>query len=366
MNPKKINGYQFFFIIFVSITSLTFFSVPSQLADKVGQDLWLSMAIGTLIDVYVAFLLYRLGMKYPGESMIEYTVSILGPIGKTVGLLFILFFTGVSITAIWIYSEFLSNTLLPNTPLVVFSLTLTLCSGWAAFKGIETIARISQLIGFVILASSLVLFASSIPLLQLKNLLPQFEYGAGPALRGAVYPGSWFGICIMMGMLMPHLNKPEKTFKMKVRAVVLGAVVMTLYLLYSISVMGPDMATRVENPIYIFTRLTHFIIFERIEVLTLLIFVSGSFITFSTLYYSIAEGCAKLFGTRRHAGWIYAFSPLFVGCVFFPFMFSHGFMEPYLEFWFPRVALALEGGVTTLLFLLSFFRPSDGKRHAGT
>ncbi|OXS53371.1 hypothetical protein B1A99_30405 [Cohnella sp. CIP 111063] len=356
LHRQQISERQFFFIIFVSIASLTFFSVPSQLIPKVKQDLWLSMALGAATDVYVACLLYRLGLKYPGKSIVEYSRSILGPVGNLFSFVVLLFFCGVCVTAIWIYSDLLSSSLLPDTPLIAFSGTLTLCSGWAASKGIETIGRLSLILGTIILISTVILFSTSIPIVELRHLLPQFEDGFGPALGGAIYPASWFGICILMGMLMPHLAHPRKTLKVKVSAVLLGALIMTGYLLYSIAVMGVHMASQMENPLYVFTRITKLIIFERIEVLTLLVFVSGSFITYATLYYSIALGCSQLFRTKSYKPWVYALSPFFVVLPVLSVTEKFGQWPPYLDFWFPVIALSIEGGVATLLYVGSLFR----------
>ncbi|ANY69302.1 hypothetical protein BBD42_24565 [Paenibacillus sp. BIHB 4019] len=346
-----ISASQFFFIIFVSITSLTFFSVPSQLIAKVKQDLWLSMALGAVIDIYVAILLYRLGRMYAGQSLIQYTRSILGKTGKVVGLFFLLFFLGVIVTAMWIYCDFLSRTLMPETPRLVFSISMTLCAGLAAVKGIEAIARLSQIIGVIILLTSIILFASCTPYLRLGYLLPQFENGLFPALHGAIYPGSWFGICIMMGMLMPHIQNQKNIFRMKVYAVVLGTSVMTLYLLYSIAVMGPVMAGHFENPVYILSRVTQFIIFERIEVLLLLIFISGSFITISTLYYAVAEGTSQWLGMKSHKLWVYVFGAIFVFSPMFPYSNESYIVDRYLSYWFPFVSLIIEGGSMTFIFI---------------
>ncbi|SFE25273.1 spore germination protein (amino acid permease) [Paenibacillus algorifonticola] len=351
MKKSLISASQFFFIIFVSITSLTFFSVPSQLIAKVKQDLWLSMALGAIIDIYVAVLLYRLGRMYAGQSLIQYTRSILGKAGKVVGLIFLLFFLCVMVTAMWIYSDFLSRTLMPETPRLVFSISMTICAGLAAVKGIEAIARLSQIIGFIILLTSVVLFTSSIPYIQLQFLLPPFENGMLPAIQGAIYPGSWFGICIMMGMLMPHIKKQSGILKMKVYAVVLGTSVMTLYLLYSIVVMGPVMAGHFENPIYILSRITQFLIFERIEVLLLLIFISGSFITISTLYYAVTEGTAQWLGTKSHKPWVYVFGIIFILSPMFPYSNESYMVDRYLSYWFPLVSLIIEGGFMTFLFI---------------
>jgi len=358
MKTTKISDYQFFFIIFVSLTSLTFFSVPVQLVSQVRQDLWLSMAIGTLIDIYVAFLLTWLGTNYAGLSLVQYPQVILGKLaGKLIGVVFVLFFVGVITSSMWIFSDFLTRSLMPETPPLVISLTMTLCAGFAAWAGIETIARLAQLVGVIILIASILLFLTSIPDLHLPNLLPQFENGIDPAIRGSIYPGSWFGICMMMGMLIPHQSaSPKRTFQMKTYAVLLGSCLMTLNLLYSIAVMGPEMAQRLENPIYTFTRITNFLIFERVEVLLLLVYISGSFITISTLYFVVSEGTKQVFRTKNNAFLLFPFGILFAICPIFPLSSNTPFIDRYFAYWFPVVALFIEGGITTLLFVVALMR----------
>ncbi|MEF3302564.1 GerAB/ArcD/ProY family transporter [Paenibacillus sp. GYB003] len=363
MKATRISDYQFFFIIFVSVTSLTFFSVPLQLVSKVKQDLWLSMAIGTAVDLYVAAILAWLGNAYPGQSLVQYPSAALGKAaGKLVGAIFLLFFVGVVVSSLWIFSDFLARTLMPETPRFLFSTTMTLCAGWAASKGLETIARLAQLIGAVILIVSIIMFATSLPLFRADHLLPQFENGFGPAVKGSVYSASWFGICIMMGMLMPHQANPKRTFRMKTFAVLLGSSLMTLYLLYCIGVMGPYMAARLENPIYTFARITRLVIFERIEVLLLLVFITGTFITMSTLYFSVAEGVSQWLGERWRKASLYGFGVLFVLSPVLPFRHHSALVDQYLSKWFPMVALSVEGGLTTIVFLAAFLKKKLGPR----
>ncbi|WP_138750916.1 GerAB/ArcD/ProY family transporter [Paenibacillus sinopodophylli] len=358
MIKNKISNGQFFFIIFVAIASLTFFSVPSQLVGKVKQDLWFSMVLGTLIDVYVASLLYWLGLKYREQSLIQYTNEIMGFLGRVINVIYLIFFLGAIITSMWIFCDFLSRSFMPETPRIVFSITMTICAGFAAGKGIETIARLSQIIGVLILLTSLILFASALPYVHIGLLFPQFENGFLPSTLGAIYPGSWFGICVIMGMLMPHMKAPKKTLKVKVSAVILGSFIMTLFLLYSIATMGSNMAGQFENPIYILTRISHFIIFERIEVLLLLIFISGSFITISTLFYSVTVGTAQLFKNRTHTIWVYIFGSIIIFSPVFPYSQNSYIVEEYLSHWFPYVALSIEGGLTTLIFLVALIKTS--------
>ncbi|XID93723.1 endospore germination permease [Paenibacillaceae bacterium WGS1546] len=356
MKQNQISDVQFFLIIFVSVTSLTFFSIPTQLIPDVKQDLWMSMAIGAVIDIYVAYILYWLGRKYPGQSLIEYSRTVLGPIGNLFGFIFVLFFFLVIVSSMWLFSKFLSTALMPESPGIMFSATMTLAIGWAAYQGVETIAKLAQIIAVLILAASVLLILFSIRELNFHYLLPQFENGIGPAVQGAVYPASWFGICIVMAMLMPHLINQKRTFKTKISAVLLGALVMTVTFLCCIAVIGPSMASRIDFPIYLFTRTLHVAFIERFDILLMLIYISGAFITFATLCYAASSGAAQLFGTRSHRGWVKGFAIFFIASPLIPSSNNASFAFLYFDFWFPLYALLIEGGITTLIFIVAFIK----------
>lgn len=357
MRRTQISDGQFFFIIFVSITSLTFFSVPTRLVPMAKQDLWLSMLLGLSIDVYVAYILFWIGRKYAGKSLVQYSGLLLGWAGKAIGLIYVLFFFAVIGLSLWIFSQFLTNTLMPETPEAVFTVTMTMLAGWAAVKGLEVIARLAQLIAVLILLASLFILLASIPNIHLDYLLPQFENGFGPALTGAVYPGSWFGICVMMGMLMPHHANQQRTFRLKALAVLLGTFIMTLLLLNTIVVMGPEMAGRMRDPIYIFSRITHAAVLERFDILLMLIYITGAFITLSTLYFSVSEGAAQLFGTKSHRVWVYALAaPLVLFSLLLPFRSNPLSTHQFFGYWFPAGALLIEGGLTSFVFVCAFIK----------
>ncbi|MFS0726505.1 GerAB/ArcD/ProY family transporter [Paenibacillus sp. 1P07SE] len=356
MKQYQISDIQFFLIIFVSVTSLTFFSIPTQLIPEVKQDLWLSMAIGAVIDIYVAYILFWLGRKYPGQSLIEYSRSVLGPIGNVFGFIFVLFFFLVIVSSMWLFSKFLSTALMPETPGIMFSATMTLAISWTAYHGLESIAKMAQIISMLILGASILLILLSIRQVNLHFLLPQFENGLGPAIKGAGFTASWFGICIVMAMLMPFMRNQERTFKMKISAVLLGTLVMTMTFLCCLTVLGPYMASQIDFPIYYFSRTLHLTFIERFDILLMLIYISGAFITFSTLYYAASLGAAQLFGTRSHHGWVKGFAIFFIASPLIPMSNNASIASQYFDFWFPLFALLIEGGITTIIFIVAFIK----------
>lgn len=147
---------------------------------------------------------------------------------------------------------------------------------------------------------------------------------------------------------MPHHNTPQHTFRVKASAVLLGSALMTLLLLYTVTVIGPEMATRLYYPIYAFSRIIHPILLERIDVLLMLIYISG----ITVLYYVAAEGAAQLFRKGAHRHWILPFGLLFVMIPALPFE-NLALAYKLFNNWFPAYALAIEGGLTTILFIVA-------------
>ncbi|WP_274654343.1 GerAB/ArcD/ProY family transporter [Paenibacillus humicola] len=359
MKKEMISDRQFFVIIFVAILSLTFFSVPAMLIPAVKQDLWLSMLLGTVVDIYVAYLLFWMGRAYPGQSLIQYSVSILGKIGNVAAAVFLVFFLIVIWFSLYIFVNFLSSTLMMGTPVLVLNLTMVVAAGWAAYHGIETIARLAEMIAVLIFIVSILGLLLSVTEMDLGELLPQFENGIWPAVRASVYPSSWFGVCILMGMVMPHHQSPHRTFKVKVSAVVLGSAIITAWLLNSVVTLGQEAVGRLYYPIYGFSRTIRPVFFERMDILTMLVYILGTFITIAILYFNLTEGASQLFRTRpqKRVRWIWAFGVLFVILPILPPL-GRNTIDSFdiLEYGFPLYALAVEGGLTTLLFAAALIR----------
>lgn len=356
LEDGKISGRQFTVLIFLIIISITVIQTPQILVGIAGKDSWLSVAIAFVIDGIVAAMLYFMGLRYPGKTFIQYTEDILGKIpGKITAVIFIFFFIHIGTISLRALAEFFT-VVMPETPLEFFILSETLASVYITRKGLEVMARVGEIFGPVYIISILVLLVLLIPDMEPVELLPPFEFGVLPAIKGSFLPASWFGVCIIMGIFMAYHNQPQKTFVVKMSGVLIGCIVFFLLITVNITVFGVGCVQRLTYPIYSLTRYVSLAdIIDRVDIMWVAIWFMAGLITISSLHYAAALGTAQVCNLRN-----FQILVLPLGVI----MASQATlqMENILQEMiftrdiFPFYALSIEGGLTTLLFVVTLVK----------
>lgn len=356
MEDGRITGRQFTTLIFMIITSVTILQIPPLVIGLAGQDSWLSVVIAVVIDGIVAAVLYFLGLKYPGKTFIQYSEDILGRIpGKLAAVLFIQFFLFVASFSLRAIGDFLT-TIMPETPLAAFVIPGALVSAYVAGGGLEVLARMSEVIAPVYIIALFALLVLLIPEMDLSELLPLFQHGAGQIIMGSLLPASWFGVCIIMAMFMAYHHRPERTFVVKMTGVVLGATILFLLLTANMAVFGAEYAPVFNYPVYVLARQISLAdILERLEILWVTVWLFAGFVTISSLHYASALGTAQLLGLRNYRPLVLPLGTVIAS-------FSHMIIPSaiigtvFTLRTFPLYALSIEGGLTTLLFVVALVK----------
>lgn len=161
--------------------------------------------ITTPAGAYIVYLVYRLGKMYAGKTIIEYLPLVLGKyIGKLLGLGYILFFIWVTSSVICEFNELLLGTgVFVKTPVFVIGLVLLSVTTYAAYSGLEVIARSFLILWFL----ALILFSAalfmSVPLMDLSKLSPFGAAGLLPILKSSITPHMYTGEIVLLAMLFP-------------------------------------------------------------------------------------------------------------------------------------------------------------------
>lgn len=357
LEEGKISTRQVTLLLFCLLTSFLYYSLPQMTISKIKQDAWLALLVTFVVDAALAVIFYVLGLRYPNQTMVQYSETILGPwLGKLIGLSFVLFFAGSLLLQLLVMSNFLYTALMPETPVIVFSLIILLVSAYAVNAGLEVIARLSEIIGPIMLISLLVVFFLNLNRVELAKLFPMFQHSAAEVFKASLLPVSLFGICIVMGMLMAYHNIPKENLKAKWIAITMGTLLAILIYLQLVTVLGVNMSSIQRYPVY---RLVKMIeigdFFERIEPLMVIFWVGGSFIAVSILYYNSVLGLAQVLKMQRYQ----PLTPLVGGGILLASVISFRNvteMTRFTEGVFPYLALVVEDLLMTLLFTVSYIR----------
>lgn len=353
-----ISSRQFFYLIYCITGGISLFVVPRSILAHAGQFAWLAVALGLAIDLVLAMVLYYLGRRFPGRTMFEYSISLLGCVlGRLVGFTYTLFFFATAAFSLRVFAELLAMAVMPETPLLFFATSMAGVSAYTAWYGVQTIARLAELIGPASFLFTVFALVTVLPNVDTGLLSPEWPpAGLGGLLAGTLAAASWFGTCMVMGLLMAYHNQPGQALKTKAKGVATGAAVVGLVTVILVGVFGLKTVIRLTCPLYSLVQMVSLANFlEGVEALILVVWVGGGLITIASLYHAAAVGLAQVLGVGEPRYILLPLAALLViaSVSFFPY-FSQlcAFTVNVLPFY----AIILEIGPTALLFAVALVR----------
>lgn len=338
-------------------------TIPAVTVETARQDAWLSVIAATLAGLLIARLVVNLSLRFPGKTLVEYSEEILGKApGKIVGFLYIwLFFPYIGSGTVREFGVFLVTAVMPDTPIIVFLIAVTAVAAYAVRNGLEVLCRFNQL--FIPATGLLVIvFLLSTKDMKLTRLLPVFDAGLFPIVKGAVTPTMWLGEIVTLAMIIPYLNKPEKAHRIAVLSILLTGFFLTASILEAILIFGPNLTGHWVFPTFNATRVVSIANFlERLESVIVASWVLGGCIKAGVFYYAIVLGSAQWMGLRDYRPLV-----LPVGVVLVAFsILLHGENNVEVLYYIPHVEvpfllIVFEVGIPLVLLIIALAR-KEGK-----
>lgn len=260
--------------------------VPAITVKHAKQDLWISPIWAGLYGFVVIYIAIQLNKLYPKESIIEYVEHIIGTFfGKILGLIYVLFYLHINGIILREYSEFVTGTFMPETPMFIIMGTMILVCAFAVSGGIEVIGRSSEVILPVVFFLFIIVVALLIGDLDIKNIFPIMENGIKPSLIGSIVPQGWFSEFFLIAFLLPFLKDRQKSLKWGLASAI--SIIFTLAVSNLITYMLLGELTGVfAYPVMVAVRYISIADFlEHLEAIVMAIWVSGTFIKISVFYY---------------------------------------------------------------------------------
>ncbi|MFZ5645748.1 MAG: GerAB/ArcD/ProY family transporter [Bacillota bacterium] len=344
-----ISTNQFIWMLFIIITSVTVMQAPLLLINIAGRDAWLSVIGGWVLDVLLALVYAYMGIRFPGQNFVQYSITILGKyLGRIIGIMFPLFFLLVSILLQSALVQLINTVLLQQTPMVVLLSITFILSAYAVRGGIETVARASQFVGPIYILFIIFIGLSSISEVNIDFFKPQLEHGFYPFMIGSPFMLSFYGICIMMAMFIPICNRPEDGFLAKFTAVSMGAFFVGIVVVVAISIFGLEYAQRAYAPVYQITSL----IPVRAEAVWLIVIISAGIMSTAMMIWAFSLGVSQIFGLRTYKPLVIPISLISVMICWVSFRNNIKLMN-FVNYTFPVIAVLVEGILEIFLFVVA-------------
>ena len=290
MNNERISSRQLTWLIISVNLSSSLVLGPSTIIFYAQHNAWLAVVLATLLVALGALINILLLKCFPGQTVVQFAQSLLGLwFGKLVGLCYALvslYMVGICLRMI---TQLVKMTLMPETPLGVFVLGLTLLVVYSAWLGLEAIARANDVILPVSMLALFFLFLLALPQGRLYWGMPVFQVNLGELYKGMNVPFACFAEVFFILIIAPVLNKPAELKTSVLKGILVAGLILTMVVQIVLFLMGSYRASAYFVPLLrIAEELNILDIFERFEPLVLAGWLMINSVKMSLLTYSFA------------------------------------------------------------------------------
>lgn len=337
-------------------------TVPAITVKTARQDAWLSIMVATLVGLLIARLVVSLSLRFPGQTLFEYAEEILGKTpGKVLGFLYIWWFLHANALIVREFGTFLVSAVMPDTPIIVFHIIVIAMAAYSVRNGLEVLCRFNQL--FIPVTGLLVIvFLLSTKDMKLTRLLPVFDTGLVPILKGAIVPASWLGEIVIFAMIIPYLNKPREAHRIATLSILFIGLFLTASILEALLIFGPNVTGHWIFPTFNAVRVVSIANFlERLESVIVAMWVLGGFVKIGVFYYAAVLGSAQWLELKDYRPLV---APVGVIVVALSILLHESIVD-LLDFlarvWPPYALSIFEAGIPLALLFIALARGKGGK-----
>lgn len=170
---SKITNRQIFFLVCVTLTTYTLITISRVLAQSAGTGGWLPPIVMSLVFSLPAMLVVRLGLKFPGQVLFDYSREIVGKfLSYLFSIYFILYFLAVTIFLNVQLSCVLKTEFFPRTPPWATLAAGIAVFGCIAYMGVTSVARFFEIIGPIFLFTVITVHVLMLIQGEANNVLP--------------------------------------------------------------------------------------------------------------------------------------------------------------------------------------------------
>ncbi|MDR4949804.1 GerAB/ArcD/ProY family transporter [Neobacillus cucumis] len=347
----RISNIQAAMLAITALTIIGHLILLTLVLDQSRQDGWLAGIFGSLLSLIGIIALSKLSQRFPGLTLIEILFQHYSWIGKIIGIVYLIYFYIMAVLGVRLFGE-AYKIIMSETPLWAFVAIILLLTAFIVYLGLETLARLNQ-----IMLPVLVIIAITVVLLTFSNdkdyanLLPIMGNGVIPVAKGSLSVMGWFGEFVVLGMVLPYVQRPEKLVKTGFYAAAITLLFFIGPITGPVALFGPAEAAKMSFPTFSEVRYIEAgEVLNRFDSIAILFWTVGLMIRISLFFYGLSLGTAQILRISTYQplvvpmGWLIG-----VGAI----LFSKNFTE-LTEFLFKTYVPLniLMGVVLPLLFFL--------------
>ena len=246
MEKEYISARQCMFLLIGSIIGIAIMLVPSSIITIAKQDAWLIPWMSVVPGLVLIGLLVSLNKMYPGQSLAQYSISILGWPGKFLVLAMIWYFLFLGALVLREIVEFINSIVLFETPPAVIYFFTTLLCAYGLKMGLEVIARTFSILILMVVILLFIIQGYSMINADFGNMQPILSTGLLPLIGASIFfiAAPVGEVMALFGMVIYQVKKPHKLGTKLSIGFIFSVFILCLVVVRAIVILGPDRSSR--------------------------------------------------------------------------------------------------------------------------
>lgn len=301
LKQSQITKYQLCIITISSVTVTGHLLIVPIVLNVAGRDGWLSLPLAIILGIVFAFILSKLYLSAPKQSLIEILCSTMGKaLGKIVGLIYVGYFLIVSSITLGALMDFMTSEFMPDVPPIIFGLTFILLCAYAVSLGLETFLRAMEILFPFLIIAGITISVIVLPDKDFRYMLPILERGMGPVFRGCLPLIALIAEMVAIGMIHPALNQKVVLRKTYITSVLIIGVMFVGPLTGPIALFGAESAVLKIFPTFEEVKHIQLVFLGNLSPLAVFLWLTGSFSKISLFYYALSQAAAQIFELNNY------------------------------------------------------------------
>ncbi|MBO8169143.1 MAG: endospore germination permease [Thermoanaerobacteraceae bacterium] len=358
LEKGRIGNYQLFLLVLFIILPTAILFVPAVTTAVAQEGGWLATALASGVGMVIASLFGAYFRFFPEQNLLEISSMALGKwLGRIVGLGYIWFLFQTNAIIIREFGEFLTTAVMPETPLSVFIISITLLSAWAVYQGLEVIGRMNEFVFPLLTLATLIVIVLVLREAEFSRLSPLTVFNWKSLLAASMIPASWMGEIVLVTLFIPFVYQAQKSWPWMVAGIMVVGAFLLAITMAAIVVFGHAEASRLMFPTYSLARIISISnIIERMESLVMAVWVAGVFLKITIWFYALVLLTAQTFGLKTYKPLILPYAFAQIALSFWLFKNITGLFQFISTTWPVYSISTFEVGIPLLILVIALIR----------
>jgi spore germination protein len=240
---ERITLRQLQILIIISSLGTGLIVLPRRVAEFASHDGWIIVLGLTVLGMGLAALMVAAARVKPGAAFIEYAgFALTRPVAYLCGVFLWVKLVAAAGFELQIFLVITKRVLLNDTPIYIVSALMLAVCAYAAVKGIETRARVAEVLTLVLVLPLVFLFAIALMDMDLSNLRPVLVTPPERLLSGTLRLGFVFTGLECLLLASPYIAPGKKMGRAVVCAVGFAGLLITAITVITLAKFGAGVA----------------------------------------------------------------------------------------------------------------------------